>query len=210
MTAKIMFENKEALQNDENIERKNKVTDEDMNEIKKVVNQNADDLTELENTFETVTSSALQYKGTVTTYIDLELIENPLQGDIYTVLDENKNYAYNGEIWFFYNNVEEGYVLKKDIKTNSVTQKIDSVIPANINYIIPLKFQVKNNSLEIFYCGEKLASGQEYIEIGEAGSISNTIQFKSVLGDLDMSEIEGFENFKETLEFIVKGDYNAT
>lgn len=209
MTAKIMFENKEALQNDENIERKNKVTDEDMNEIKKVVNQNSDDLKELQNTFETVAGSALQYKGTVTTYTELELIEKPLQGYIYTVLDENKNYAYNGESWFFYNNVEDGYVLKKDIKINKVTQNLDDIISANTNYIVPIEFQVGNNSLEIFYCGEKLVEGQDYIEIGNIGEISNTIQFTNELGNLNMSNVEGFENFKETLEIVVRGDYSG-
>lgn len=43
MIKKITYENKVAIQNDENIARKNKVTDEDMNEIKEVVNCNAQD-----------------------------------------------------------------------------------------------------------------------------------------------------------------------
>lgn len=42
--SKIQYQNKTAIQNDEDIPRPNKVTDEDMNEIKNVVNNNADEL----------------------------------------------------------------------------------------------------------------------------------------------------------------------
>ena len=45
---KIEYENKQAIQNDDSIAKKNKVTDEDMNEIKEVVNENADELKELQ------------------------------------------------------------------------------------------------------------------------------------------------------------------
>ena len=46
---KINYENKEAIQNDTDIANKNKVTDADMNEIKTVVNNNANELQELQN-----------------------------------------------------------------------------------------------------------------------------------------------------------------
>lgn len=66
-----------------------------------------------------------------------------------------------------------------------------------------------NNSLEVFYCKEKLVKGRDYIEVGQVGKISNIVQFTDTLGDLNMSGVVGFENFKETLEFVVRGDYNA-
>lgn len=44
MLKKIEYENKIAMQNDESIPTKGKVTDDDMNEIKEVVNNNADEL----------------------------------------------------------------------------------------------------------------------------------------------------------------------
>lgn len=44
--------------------------------------------------------------------------------------------------------------------------------------------------------------------MGNTDEISNTIQFTDSVGDLDMSGVEGFEDFEETLEFIVRGDYN--
>lgn len=52
MIKKISYDNKSAIQNDEDIPTKNKVTDEDMNEIKNVVNNNADELTTAKGTIE--------------------------------------------------------------------------------------------------------------------------------------------------------------
>lgn len=53
-------------------------------------------------------------------------------------------------------------------------------------------------------------NGVDYNEVGNADSISNTIQFTDSVGDLDMSDVDGFEDFEETLEFIVRGDYSAS
>ena len=61
-----------------------------------------------------------------------------------------------------------------------------------------------NNSLEIIYCSTKLIKNVDYNEIGNTGEVSNIIQFLDSVGDLDMSDVEGFENFEETLEFIVR------
>lgn len=49
MSSRITYENKENLQDDENVARKNKVTDSDLNEIKEVVNAHADDIENFEN-----------------------------------------------------------------------------------------------------------------------------------------------------------------
>lgn len=40
--------------------------------------------------------------------------------------------------------------------------------------------------------------------------MSNIIQFLDSIGDLDMTGVEGFENFEETLEFVVRGEYSAS
>ena len=69
-------------------------------------------------------------------------------------------------------------------------------------------YEVGNDSLEINYCGSKLIKGVDYTEIGNTGEVSNTIQFLDTVGDLDMSDVEGFEDFEETLEFIVRGEYS--
>ena len=46
------------------------------------------------------------------------------------------------------------------------------------------------------------------MEVGNEGEVSNTIQFTDSVGDLDMSDVEGFEDFKETVEVVVRGDYS--
>lgn len=53
----------------------------------------------------------------------------------------------------------------------------ESEISENTDYTIPLKYQVGNNSLDIFYMGEKLVKDEHYIEVGETGNISTIIQF---------------------------------
>lgn len=85
---------------------------------------------------------------------------------------------------------------------------LTSTISANANYTIPLNYHVEANDLVIFHCGEKLVKGTDYNEIGTTGEISNTIQFLHAVGDLDMSGVVGFEDFAETLEFVVRGDYS--
>ena len=77
---------------------------------------------------------------------------------------------------------------------------------------IQYRFIIKygNNSLEVIYCSTKLIKSVDYNEIGNAGDVSNTIQFLDSIGDLDMSDVEGFEDFTETLEFIVRGEYDAS
>lgn len=56
--SKIEYQNKEAIVDDPSIPDKNKVTDNDMNEIKAVVNNNADEFTntigDLESILETL------------------------------------------------------------------------------------------------------------------------------------------------------------
>ena len=50
----IIYEDKEALQNDTDVPNKNKVTAEDMNEIKKVVNNNGNEIDVFEQTVKQV------------------------------------------------------------------------------------------------------------------------------------------------------------
>lgn len=94
------------------------------------------------------------------------------------------------------------------LKRASVT--LESTVNANTNYTLPVYYEVGNNSLEVFYCGSKLEKGTDYNEIGNTGDVSNTIQFLDSVGDLDMSDVDGFEDFEETLEFVVRGEYNAS
>lgn len=101
-------------------------------------------------------------------------------------------------------NIEEAI----NIQRASVT--LESTVNANTNYTLPVYYEVGNNSLEINYCGSKLIKGVDYNEIGNSGEVSNIIQFLDSIGDLDMSDVEGFEDFTETLEFVVRGEYSAS
>ena len=94
------------------------------------------------------------------------------------------------------------------LKRTSVT--LESTVNANTNYTLPVYYEVGNNSLEVIYCGSKLVKGVDYNEIGNLGEVSNIIQFLDSVGDLDMSDVDGFENFEETLEFVVRGEYDAS
>ena len=100
------------------------------------------------------------------------------------------------------NNIEEA------INGVSSVITLTEIIQANTNYTIPLNYHVNKNELDIFYCDTKLKKNIDYIEIGESGAISNIVQFTESLGNLDMTGVEGLENFKETLEFVVRGDYS--
>lgn len=109
MAEKIQYGNKAPYQTLPDIPEQNKTTAENMNEIKKVVNNNATELDdakskvdELDQKMNIVVAPALTYKGSVTNYSDLSTIENPKSGDIYSVTSENKNYVYADEGWIEY------------------------------------------------------------------------------------------------------------
>ena len=44
-------------------------------------------------------SNVFKYKGSVATYADLEEIEDPEVGDVYNVIETEKNYAWSGTAW---------------------------------------------------------------------------------------------------------------
>ena len=115
--------------------------------------------------------------------------------DIFMILQSNENKQVTIEKLF-------------PLKQISVT--LNSIVNANTNYTVPSYYKVGNNSLEINYCGSKLIKGVDYNEIGNVGDVSNIIQFTDSIGDLDMSDVEGFEDFEEALEFIVRGEYDAS
>lgn len=81
---------------------------------------------------------------------------------------------------------------------NVTTVTTTSEIPQNTNYTIPLNYQVGNNSLEISYMGERLINGTHYIEVGNTGEVSNTIQFYNWGQAVPTGR---------TIEFIVRGVY---
>ena len=102
--------------------------------------------------------------------------------------------------------------IEEAINIQRATVTLQTTVNANTNYTLPtgIYYEVGNNSLEVIYCSTKFVKGVDYNEIGNTGEVSNVIQFLDSVGDLDMSDVEGFENFSETLEFVVRGEYSAS
>ena len=182
MIDKILYQNKQAFQNDEDIPKEQKVTDLDMNEIKRVVNNNAEELNSTNEKVALGFKSAFTYKGSVNTYTDLEDIV-AINGDIYTVNDEGKNYAYNGTNWIEYNvniNISEieSEIEELSNKVNSIkkiivettSRVVETEIQQNTNYEVPT---YAANSLFVYLEGCKLIKNENYIEVD-----TTHIQFK--------------------------------
>ena len=75
---KIEYENKTGLQNDKNVPNKNKVTDDDMNEIKNKVNNNADELNTAQQNIKNLQEGQGTASGDIT---DLKSRVNTLEED---------------------------------------------------------------------------------------------------------------------------------
>ena len=185
MIKKINYANKQAFQNNDEIPENQKVTDTNMNDIKDVVNSNAEELDKTQKKITTVTSAPLTYKGSVTQFSDLQELENVHNGDIYSVTSENKNYVYAVDEWTEYtpeidiSELEEQTqeLNKKVTKLENITRQVTSVvteeIPQNTNYTVP-EYVLGNNSLEVYFEGCKLIKDLNYIEVN-----TTTIQFKN-------------------------------
>lgn len=108
-------------------------------------------------------------------------------------------------------NENKKVAIDKLLPLKQATVTLESTVNANTDYTLPsgMYYKVGNNSLEVIYCSTKLVKGQDYNEIGNTGEVSNVIQFTDSIGDLNMSGVEGFEDFEETLEFIVRGEYSV-
>ena len=154
-----------------------------------------------------------KFMGAVNTVSDLPTTGQK-NGDVYNVKSENKDYACNDSTqqWVELGSATnlDNVATKDEVNIQRTSVTLESIVNANTNYTIPLNYQVGNNSLEVFYCGSKLEKETDYNEIGNTGEVSNIIQYTNSVGDLDMSGVVGFENFKETLEFVVRGEYSAS
>lgn len=120
-----------------------------------------------------------------------------VKGIIYLILNSSakEQNIYDEYLW-----IENKFELlgstKLDLTNYVKVITTEEEIQENTNYEIPLKYIVGNNSLLIYYEGEKLIKDVHYIEVGNNESISNIIQFK----DWGMNVPIG-----RTIEFNVKG-----
>lgn len=154
-----------------------------------------------------------RFMGTVDTVSNLPTTGQK-NGDVYNVKSENKDYAWNDSTqqWVELGSATnlDNVAMKNEIKIKRALITLETTINANTNYSTVYSYEVGNDSLEVFYCTRKLQKGVDYNEVGTAGEVSNVIQFLDSIGDLDMSGVEGFEDFEETLEFVVRGEYDAS
>lgn len=81
--------------------------------------------------------------------------------------------------------------LKKTQATANTTDSeyivTEAELPDNSTLQSPLSYEVGNDSLTIYFMGEKLIKADptnnidgHYVEVGDVGSISNTIQFYNI------------------------------
>lgn len=75
-------------------------------------------------------SSAMIYKGSVDTYSELEDIENPKTGDVYNVIENGANYAWNGEAWDYLGETLDlsGYQTKNTAVTHAESTAVGNTI----------------------------------------------------------------------------------
>lgn len=169
-----------------------------------------------------------KYKGSVSTYSALINIEKKEVGDVYNVIENSTNYSWNGESWTELGvaiNIDDlvkttdlkEYVKEEelsevrvsinDIVEHKYSLKITSAITAGTEITIPCYFKVGQAVLDVYLNGERLllssdVSGTDghYVEVGAVNSISKKIKTTT-----DWSLVAG-----DVLDFIVRGDYNAT
>ena len=119
----------------------------------------------------------------VSTEEDIYKVTAPDMNEIKAVVNNNSDEL---------NQLEVDTTIQKSVVTTQET------IAQNTDYEIPLYYKVGADVLEVYYMGERLIKGTHYIEVGNSGAISNTIQFynwgQSVPAD-------------RTIEFVVRGVY---
>ena len=84
--------------------------------------------------------------------------------------------------------------IKTKIEIITTTEEIEE----NTDYEIPCNYKVGQDTLDIYYMGERLIKGEHYIEVGENGTVSNKIQFYNWGQSVPIDR---------TIEFIVRGVY---
>lgn len=62
----------------------------------------------------------------------------------------------NDVLMILQNNENKRVTIDKLLPLKQEIVTLESTVNANTNYTIPLSYKVGNNSLEVFYCGDKL------------------------------------------------------
>lgn len=130
---KITWENKTGIQNDASVARKNKVVDEDMNEIKQVVNNNADEVTTMQGNIKNLQSGQGTADADITSLKNrvstLETDNTQNKSDITTLKTDNEtNKSDIAELQEQFSNFEnyDDTEIKQDISEIKQEQQIQN------------------------------------------------------------------------------------
>ena len=141
---KVTYEDKEAIQNDETIAEKNKVTANNMNQIKKTINDNADVLTEVKNTVDELNEDV----GNIKT---VQTAQNSTISNMNNAIVQNSEEIYENA-----NNIvelqKENTALKEELKRQKEDNKLNGLTEDNEGEMLHITNTTgaRFNSLEIF------------------------------------------------------------
>ena len=145
----------------------------------------------------------LIFKGSVNTIEELNTLTIIETGNIYRVIDKNKNYIYNGTSWEEYSDNIDINIL--ELKSHKYTLTTTETTEAGSEIEIPCNYKVGTDALDVYLNGERLILSSDeagtdghYVEVGETDSISNKIKITS-----DWAVEAGM-----TFEFVVRGGYS--
>lgn len=144
------------------------------------------------------------FKGTVDTIEELNTLTNIEAGNIYSVINENKNYIYNGTSWVEYSDNIDINILEK--KQHKYYLSITTAVAAGGTVTIPCYYKIGKDVLDVYLNGERLSLSSDdagtdghYREVGTANSISNKIK-TTTDWSLDVGDY---------FEFVVRGEYSS-
>lgn len=147
-----------------------------------------------------------KFKGSVETLEKLNEITGQKSGDVYNVISENKDYAFNGTEWAILGsatNVDD-LATKTEIKVQKGKVVINTAVSKGGAITLPFYYKVGANVLDVYLNGERLILSSDdsgidghYCEVGEIDSTSNQIKTTT-----DWSLETG-----DVLEFVVRGEY---
>lgn len=176
MASKITYEDKVAFQNDETIPNKNKVTAEDMNNIKSVVNSNAEEIENFETYDDTLIKqeiSELQQQN-----IELKRKNEELSNVLPSVNGEGENITLNG--------TAESTFKKLKISGNSWQETREGYNLLNVPSVLNVNTKNVNYSAPIPANTEITISWKDFIKGGENNPAidfreANNVPFASIL-----------------------------
>lgn len=151
-----------------------------------------------------------KFKGSVENFTKLNEVTEQKSGDVYNVISENKDYAYNGTEWVLLGTaVDIGSTATKAELAQIVEHKyflqLTAAVAKGGTITLPCYYKVGTHCLDVYYMGELLILSSDdagtdghYREVGQANSVSNQIKTTTDWG-CDVGEY---------FEFVVRGEYS--